>query len=224
MHISRMTIASVASITAIALTVPTSAADFAFIPLGSSVSEVNDVSADGSTIVGTAKGSPIEAFRWSLGEELAGLGNELSVRGTIASAISGDGTVVSGSILEDYPSLSAFLWTEPSGMQRIKGGNGISIGTATALSFDGKVAVGQMAIANVNNGFAYRWTETTGAVNLGDLPGAMSIARRPTSRPMEQLLLETQELTADMRRLDGQLTKAWCNCRVSRQVSLPVAR
>lgn len=148
-------------------------AEVAFLPLGPSIEEVLEVSADGSTFVGTLSGST-EAFIGKIGEELTPLGTELSVRGTIGTAISGDGTVAAGIISDAYPDRSAFSWSSTSQMVRIDGGNGVTLDNVGGLSFHGDVIVGGMKIPSIPGRYAYRWTEATGAVSLGDLPGGNS--------------------------------------------------
>lgn len=147
------------------------AATVSFVPLGPSILEVSDISADGSTFVGTLGTSPWEAFVGRLGEDPLRLGTELGVRGTGGGAISGDGKVIAGGIFDAYPDRSVFIWSTTSPMRRIDGGSGVLLDTVSGISFNGDVLVGRMRVLDGNKWLAYRWTEATGAVPLGELPG-----------------------------------------------------
>jgi probable HAF family extracellular repeat protein len=144
-----------------------------FIPLGdfpggNYYSEASDISSDGSVVAGSSDPANIdaEAFRWTEQTGLFGLGTSLSVRGTAGGAISGDGSVLAGNIFDSYPNRSVFLWTASAGMSRLQGAQ---FDTADGLSYDGKVLVGRLRSAS--GGYhAYRWTEQTGAIDLGTLP------------------------------------------------------
>jgi probable HAF family extracellular repeat protein len=155
-----------------------------FIPLGdlpggTFQSYGENVSADGSIVVGTgtngipapglADGFEFEAFRWTPADGLHGLGTSLGKRGTSAEAISGDGSVVAGFIFDEYPNRSAFRWTESTGMSRLSGCMCRSFDSVEELSYDGSVIVGRMYF--FDGARAYRWTQATGAMDLGVLPG-----------------------------------------------------
>jgi probable HAF family extracellular repeat protein len=76
-----------------------------------------------------------------------------------ARDVSADGSVIVGIWLGSGGEAS-FRWSSNGGMVEIA-----PFGGARAVSKDGAVVVGQ------SNFQAYRWTEGTGAVGLGDLPG-----------------------------------------------------
>jgi uncharacterized membrane protein len=137
------------------------------LPGGHFYSEAGDISSDGAIVVGASdiEGNELftEAYRWSREGGLMGLGTELSVRGTIGYAISGDGKVIAGIIADEFPNSSVFLWTESGGMRRLLGGVLDSVG---GLSSDGHVLVGRMLAPQYR---AFRWTEETGAIDLGHL-------------------------------------------------------
>ena len=107
------------------------------------------VSDDGNVIVGTAHGSadPNQPFRWTPAagvHALAGL-----PAGSFGSAqdVSGDGTVVVGSLRlgRTIPNWEAFRWTEAGGLTflpRPTGGDA-DRASATATNADGSVIVGQ---------------------------------------------------------------------------------
>jgi len=108
----------------------------------------------------------------AMGDEpfFMGLGRLPGAAGSSAAAISADGSsVVGGSGGE------AFRWTQTEGMVGLgdlPGGDEFSI--AAAVSADGSVVVGrsQSAYSSPGEHFeAFRWTEATGMVGLGDLPG-----------------------------------------------------
>src|SRR4029450_7807252 len=105
------------------------------------------VSADGSVIVGqsssTASGNRGEAFRWTMLQGMAGLGD---LPGgdfqSTAYAVSADGTIVVGQGSTDL-GREAFIWDEQQGLRNLKsvliqaGATGISgwtLRAATAIS------------------------------------------------------------------------------------------
>jgi len=143
------------------------------------------VSNDGQTIVGAAEGPNwSQAFLWNESSGMVGLGF-LGCPNSCATGISGDGSVVVGysdwrGPPPDYdecdqPFTSAFLWTEGSGMV-LMGDMPVNRDNdpiyAHAISNDGSVVVGG---GNWVSGYdayeAFRWTESSGMVGLGDLPG-----------------------------------------------------
>jgi probable HAF family extracellular repeat protein len=133
--------------------------------LDSTYSRATDVSADGSVIVGTW-GS--QAMRWTQETGFVGLGDfPGGLFGSWANAVSADGSVVVGlgSIEVCIPHFGCgsqsvpFRWTQASGMVRLM----IAV-PPWDLSADGSVIVG-------GSGEAVRWTQATGSVGLGDLPG-----------------------------------------------------
>src|SRR5262249_51112564 len=140
-------------------------------------SEGRKVSADGSIVAGTGvngnpvNGSPFggfqsESFRWTAQGGLQGLGNSIGARANSAIGISGDGSVIVGSFMDTYPIGRPYVWTSTDGLRQL---DGITEGDATGASFNGSVVVGRMA---TSSGYrAYRWTQATGPVNLGVLPG-----------------------------------------------------
>lgn len=107
-------------------------------------SEANDISADGTVIVGvssSANGSNgQEAFRWTETEGMIGLGEFTLVErfAENAAAISGDSNTIAGTIDQGR---GPFVWTATTGFEFI------SIRTAipSALSYDGTVVAGNAA-------------------------------------------------------------------------------
>lgn len=86
---------------------------------------------------------------------------------SFATATSADGTVVSGS------SGHAFLWTSGGGLADLGtlGGTG---STASDLSANGTVVVGDSLLVGDVNFHAFRWTSGSGLVDLGTLSGGTS--------------------------------------------------
>src|SRR5262245_28970953 len=129
------------------------------------------INADGSVIVGSYEvGSTSKrvAFRWMRGIGIAPL--ELppsATRGAEAYAVSADGDVVVGAIRQDSDCRKAFLWSE-SGMVELGVLPGDRCSVANAISADGLVVVGSSESVGSE---AFRWTQKTGMVGLGALPG-----------------------------------------------------
>ncbi|RIK71970.1 MAG: PEP-CTERM sorting domain-containing protein [Planctomycetota bacterium] len=165
-----------------------------FLPLGDLPggyfsSSASDVSADGKVVVGWSVARPsstgwpvgiLDAFRWTPDEGMVSLGRLEGHSGSLASAVSADGSVVVGTSLLGASSGEPFRWASTTGMQPLDTrsiGNFVG-GDASAVSADGSVVVG----ANHNGFFfggprpAFRWT-AEGTVDLGDLPGGDAVAR-----------------------------------------------
>ena len=95
-------------------------------PENSFGTQIYAVSADGSTVVGsTASPNGQEAFRWTPGEGMVGLG-DLSGGAFVSSAfgVSGDGSTIVGrgraSSLNSAAGVDrAFRWTSAAGMQQL---------------------------------------------------------------------------------------------------------
>jgi probable HAF family extracellular repeat protein len=77
-----------------------------------------------------------------------------------ALGVSGDGSTVVGAA-----SGRAFRWTKQDGLQLM------DLGYAFAASFDGSVIVGRRWDGQVLRWQAFRWSEETGTMPVGDLPG-----------------------------------------------------
>jgi len=172
---------------AIGVIFPAQAASFqglGFLPGGSfSRSFALGVSADGSVVAGESSSvnSPDEAFRWTQGTGMVGLGylpgggpGVNLYPGSNALGISADGSVVVGYSNSTNANggnggYEAFRWTQATGMVgRGDLPGGIFQSSAVKVSADGSVVVGR------GTGFydtAFRWTQATGMVGLGYLPG-----------------------------------------------------
>ncbi|WP_281241660.1 autotransporter domain-containing protein [Lutimaribacter saemankumensis] len=138
------------------------------------------VSDDGSTIVGESRNSSsqTEAFRWSAGSGMQGLGflsGSLSPNSR-AFDISGDGSVIVGDSINASGQFEAFRWTAGSGMQALgflSGSSSFPYSRAFAVSGDGSTIVGESRSgSNLNQ--AFRWTAGSGMQGLGFLNGSTS--------------------------------------------------
>ena len=128
------------------------------------------VSADGSVVVGSgtsdAAGFSTEAFRWTAGGGMVGLGDlPGGIFSSVARGVSADGSVVVGA-----SGTEAFRWTSAGGMVGLGDlPGGIFRSDARGVSADGSVVVGVGRPASGQE--AFRWTAGGGMVGLGDLPG-----------------------------------------------------
>ena len=91
------------------------------LPGGSTFSNANGVSLDGSVVVGSStSASGSEAFRWTSGDGMVGLGD---LPGgsffSVANAVSSDGSVVVGRGTSASGS-EAFIWDASNGMRNLK--------------------------------------------------------------------------------------------------------
>jgi probable HAF family extracellular repeat protein len=135
---------------------------------GSPSHVVDGVSADGSVVVGEAGN---QAFRWTQSSGMVGLGFLTGCPLSRAVAVSADGSVVAGSGSDATPSTveQAFVWTSAGGIRGLGYLPGGTYSFPNAISPDGTVVVGS---ANSSAGeVVFRWTESTGLVNLGSLLG-----------------------------------------------------
>jgi probable HAF family extracellular repeat protein len=137
------------------------------------------VSADGAVAVGRGHGPDErgQAFRWTAGAGMVGLGFLPEADGSDARAVSADGSVVVGAnAFESTPpnpfntTLQAFRWTESGGMVGLgdlQGGRFSS--EAYDVSGDGSVVVGYSEVG-AQEGIpvtgAFYWTAETGMFNF----------------------------------------------------------
>jgi probable HAF family extracellular repeat protein len=157
-----------------------------FLAPGFGPSAVRDLSADGSVAVGD---SSVGAYRWTAANGGTPLGDFVGGTGTsFSSGVSNDGTIVVGAAdaatgMQSH--LRAFRWTlaNPATGQGnmvnlgdLPGGDSFSV--AADVSTDGSIVVGgaSSAASLAGSSFeldfeAFRWTQATGMVGLGDLPG-----------------------------------------------------
>src|SRR5262245_40222444 len=156
---------------AVAVLAPLPVSAISFVPLGflsgGTNSQATAVSDDGTTVVGYAGSTSHsrEEFVWRAGTGIQGLGTA-SAASSLASSVSGDGSVVVGTI-EGVFGAQPFRWSP--------GDTDLDLfldsanGDATDVSADGSVVVGTSGAGT--SGGAYRWTESGGSVALPSLPG-----------------------------------------------------
>jgi probable HAF family extracellular repeat protein len=150
-------------------------------------SVADDVSADGSVVVGISWGAMgLEAYRWTTQTGMVGLGdlpggNYFSD----AAAVSADGSTVAGRSNSQYSGPEsyqheAFRWTAGQGMDGLGDFFGGPFSSwSTGVSGDGEVVVGAGTLGAVGPppSEAFRWTPETGMVGLGDLVGGSVTSR-----------------------------------------------
>jgi probable HAF family extracellular repeat protein len=124
-------------------------------------SSATDITRDGSVIVGTSDSlTGHRAVRWtSIGIEAI---DQLSgAVGSYAYAVSGDGSVVVGSVIAAEGELpSAFRWTEGAGMKLLRQGPAGDKEYSTDVSADGSIVVGRADFG------AFIWDPIHGMRNL----------------------------------------------------------
>ncbi len=146
------------------------------LPGGAFGSGAHGVSSDGSVIVGYGKSAAgVEAFRWTAAEGMMGLGDLPGGEFySNANAASGDGSVIVGAS-ESSDGLEAFRWTAAEGM--------IGLGTlpsgpesySWAVSDDGSVVVGGVAIPSGPYCDAFLWTAETGMQSVTDVLTSLGV-------------------------------------------------
>ncbi len=144
-------------------------------------SQAYGISADGSWVAGASNsfdggfGGEEQAFRWSPGTGMVGLGDlPGDAEFSHANAISPDGAFVVGVSNSSFAAPEAFLWSEAGGMIGLGDlPGGLTKSRAYGVSRDGSVVVGNShSYASGDLGAeAFRWTAEEGMVGMGDLPG-----------------------------------------------------
>lgn len=142
------------------------------LPAGGYAGSTSAISADGSTVVGSYIDSNnyLAGFYWpgtGTATDIGALGSPSG--GTVANAVSANGSVVVGT-----SSSQAFRWTASGGMAAIPFLSGGFYSYGFGVSGDGTITVGQS-----QNGAGWReafyWTSTTGTVGLGTLDSGPNI-------------------------------------------------
>lgn len=156
------------------------------LPGGSLRFQANGMSGDGSVIAGWSAGDQTgPAVRWTAQTGTVPLGHPpgLPSNSSHAYAVSADGSTIVGDVWHSGgATLEAFRWTEQTCMVvlGLAGFPGMQTSTATAVSADGSVIVGYATGIN-DDGLAlqeaFRWTEETGMVLLGSLPGTLPFSQ-----------------------------------------------
>jgi probable HAF family extracellular repeat protein len=137
------------------------------------VTLVADVSRDGKVVIGDGRptrdtndtnNAKQQAFIWT--QETGAVFFDTSrTKRTIGVAVSRDGKVVVGNIIENTGYQQAFRWTPETGVVGIGYLAGAGDSKAVAVSQDGKVIVGNSGTE------VFRWTQATSMVGLGTLAG-----------------------------------------------------
>ncbi|MGE0643971.1 MAG: hypothetical protein AB7P24_09880 [Nitrospira sp.] len=151
---------------------------------GGNISRAFGVSSDGTVIVGDADfqrtgsfpGTIRQAFRWAQASGFQNIDNPAQPTLSLATAVSGDGTVVVGQVRDSNTANRAFRWTtQTQTMQNIGPLPGHTTAAATGVSDNGKIVVGisnsnalqyQGPVLGWGQGIAFRWTEATGIQDL----------------------------------------------------------
>jgi probable HAF family extracellular repeat protein len=133
-----------------------------YVPGFSASSSASGVSADGSTVVGSAGNSV--AFRWTSEDGMVVLKTVYSS----AYGVSADGSIVVGDAY--LPTREAFFWTSGGGMAGLGYLPGAIKSTAYGISADGSVVVGISSTSPMVNEATY-WTSEGEIIGIGDLPG-----------------------------------------------------
>ncbi len=162
---------------------------------GARGSQASAVSADGSVVVGSSswsgRGLPrgkmatMEAFVWTEGAGMVGLGMLPITASSHAADVSADGTTIVGycsrsRYANDPPGwrkvLRAYRWTNATGMQSLSETQDLSPHSVCA---DGTVIAGTAfsigARSRWSNGAPFRWTQAGGLQLLADFPGGGTV-------------------------------------------------
>jgi outer membrane autotransporter protein len=131
------------------------------------------VSGDGAVVVGesaTLSISQIQAFRWTSGSGMVGLGTLPGGTASFATATNSNGSVVVGgsSAAGTNHQIEAFRWTQSGGMVGLGFLANYNSSTANAVSANGSVVVGCSGQNGVCSG-AFRWTAATGIQSIETL-------------------------------------------------------
>jgi uncharacterized protein with beta-barrel porin domain len=149
-------------------------------PVGT-LSQAYGISSDGNVIVGFTNGlasATGEAFRWTAATGVVGLGFLPGNAGSRAIGTNAGGSVIVGDsslVAAGQTPLRAFRWTQPTGMTGLGVLSGDTISTASAVTANGSTIFGTSFLldgsSRLVSGQAFRWTQATGMVGLGALPG-----------------------------------------------------
>lgn len=133
-------------------------------------STANDVSADGSVVVGSGLRPGREAaFRWTRDGGLEHLGEIPIGFGARAYCISPDGTAIGGQAW-NFVGTEAFVWTAKTGMVAIgKLPGGVEHGAVFGIANGAVVAVGASGSSNGQAWEAFRWAPSEGMIALGSM-------------------------------------------------------
>lgn len=144
---------------------------------GGSHSEATAISPDGKIVVGGASSSAFpggEAFMWTAASGIVALGDLPGGRSnSLATAVAGNGNGIVGYGLSTNTlnQTEAFSWSAENGMTRLSEilPEGTINLSAQGVSADGQVVVGVIDVPNRRE--AFRWSNSSGLVGLGDFDG-----------------------------------------------------
>ncbi len=137
-------------------------------------SSPNDLSPDGSTVVGNGAVGTQESFVWNRSSGMQGLPLKDGMVSSISNGVSSNGTTIVGE-MRDFNVGQPFIWDATNGMRELGGPLGgfqQTLATATAVSADGAVVsgVGRNGDGNIE---AFIWDAIGGRRGIGDLPGGI---------------------------------------------------
>ena len=131
---------------------------------GYDASRATAVSADGLTVVGysyTSNTSDAQAFRWTASSGMVALGFLPGAASSSAYGVNADGTIVVGD-----SGFQPFRWVAGIGMGGLGKLSGDFSSHASGVSADGMVVVGSSTNGPAFRGRTFRWTPSTGIVEI----------------------------------------------------------
>lgn len=137
---------------------------------GGFFSRADDVSEDGSVIIGTSTmPEGFRAYRWTKKQGMVNLGDLGGSHFSVAWGVSADGKIVVGVTSTPETDENAFRWTPEKGMVALRNPAGSDGSRAYRVSADGNVAVGNCTAGGLFQ--ACRWIGEQAVQELGTLAG-----------------------------------------------------
>lgn len=138
--------------------------------------DASAVSHDGSVIVGYSyeyndeqRPTNFKLVSWTNGQ-VANLGGLPDNRSFAPAGLSGDGRIAVGTAYDQSNHIEAFVWPLDGEPTYLPDG-GPTGSSAKSASFDGSAIIGNGDPLNRTGCYAIRWTDESGLVDLGRLPG-----------------------------------------------------
>ncbi|HVU89840.1 MAG TPA: dockerin type I domain-containing protein [Pirellulales bacterium] len=134
----------------------------------------NDISSDGSTVVGysSSNSGGGGGWRWTAATGLVALPNVTAGDNATPYGVSGNGSVIGGDEQSsDSLTLNGYLWSATQGPSFLSAPAGASRPSVRDVSSAGSAAAGIMSVAGNNE--AFLWTSSAGITDLGKLPAAI---------------------------------------------------
>jgi probable HAF family extracellular repeat protein len=146
-------------------------AQVTFQPFGTPDAFIQDMSADGTVVVGmwVAQNMSTQAFRWTSSTGVVNIGGDMN-----AVNISRDGKTIVGAARDASGIRSAAIWQGGTNWKLLGGvpggvpGSNDQLSSANGVSADGSIIVGSAGVANSKT-HAFRWDAVNGMVDLGNL-------------------------------------------------------